>query len=251
MSQVVMRWLTVCCLVAGCGVRLEGGPGTTPDDAGPILDTQLPMDPDAPVARCSGRVVYLNFEGQALTRGAPSDSTMNRASWMTITSGAAPRYQSGLATRDQLIATIVAGVRQQLSSFPITVTTTRPTTGRYVMIVYGGLRDAVGSNYTNGVNTLDCGDSATKNDLAWISDNVMTAQHAINVSLGAIGFGIGLTATTDPADCMCGWANGCARNDTQQCRLSTMINRDPNAQQLCPGVSTQNEVGAFDAAFCQ
>src|SRR5262245_39728508 len=90
MSQNVMRRLLLCWLVAGCGVRLDGGPGTTPDGTGGPIDTQMPPDPDAPMARCSGRVVYLNFEGQALTRGAPSDSTMNRASWMNITSGAAP-----------------------------------------------------------------------------------------------------------------------------------------------------------------
>jgi hypothetical protein len=242
-----MKWLLLCCLVSACGVQLEGRTNAGTDGALPGDGNQ--GGSDAP--RCSnGRVVYLNFEGQTLMDAPASDAMQNRASWMTIPQGTAPRYKAAAADRDQQIQAIVGGVRQQLSSFPITVVTTRPATGPYVMIVYGGTRDLVGSNYGSAVNELDCTD-AQKSDVAWMSDNVSPIQRVVNYSIGAIGFGLGLTATTDPRDCMCGWANGCAQDQTGPCRLSQMIARDPNATQRCPGVTSQNEVAAFEAAFCQ
>jgi hypothetical protein len=118
------------------------------------------------------------------------------------------------------------------------------------MIVYGGVYTQVGSRYTGAVNTLDCGD-AQKSDLAWISDNVSPTQRIVNFSVGAIGFGLGLTATSDPLDCMCGWDNGCISDNSVPCKLSPMITRDPNANQKCTGLTSQDEPATFDAAFCK
>src|SRR5262249_32738520 len=147
---------------------------------------------------------YLNFDGQALIQGA-SDATLDRAQWMNMPTGLAPAYRLMDTNRDQAIQTIVDGVTAQLSQFPITVTRMRPSSGHYVMIVYGGDQTDVGSNFGAAVNQLDCGDTHP-NDVAWISDNV-TGQRAINATIGAIGFGLGLTATTDIHDCMCSWDN--------------------------------------------
>jgi hypothetical protein len=245
-----MKGIALLCLAAAaCGVQIDGRPGSTPDGP-PSGDGPITGDPDS-APRCSnGRVVYLNFEGATLTRAAVSDATQNQASWMNISQGTAPRYKSGAANRDQQIQAVVDGVRAQLSSFPVTVVTTRPVSGPYVMIVFGGIATQVGSNYGGAVNTLDCGD-AQKSDLAWISDNVSITQRVVNFAVGAIGFGIGLTATTDPLDCMCGWDNGCIQDQSAACRLSPQIVRDPGANQVCAGLTTQDEVAAFDAAFCR
>jgi hypothetical protein len=70
------------------------------------------------------------------------------------------------------------------------------------MIVLGGTANQVGSRFGGAVNTLDCGDAA-KSDVAWISDGVSPNQRVVNFAVGAIGFGLGLTATSDPLDCMC------------------------------------------------
>lgn len=239
---------------AACGVRIGDGNGgiggtdasTNGGDGGVQTDAAAP---DAP-ACANGRVVFLNFDGVTLTQGTPSDATQNRARWMNLAQGTAPRYKTAVANRLQLIQDVTDGVRAQLSSFPVTVVTQRPAAGPYVMIVLGGVASQVGSNYGAAVNQLDCGDTA-KSDVAWISDNVGPTQRVVNTAVGAIGFGLGLTATTDPLDCMCGWANGCASDNTVACRLSPMINRDPAATQLCPGLTTQDEVAAFTAAFCQ
>jgi hypothetical protein len=244
-TPIVMRSIALLCLVAGCGVRLEdSGAGFS---AGPDGGGGTPGDSRV----CSnGRVVYLSFEGETLASAPASDATQNRASWMTIAQGTAPPYRAGTNNRNQQIKAITEGVRAQLSSFPITVVTQRPAAGPYVMIVFGGSASDVGSKYGGAVNTLDCGD-AQKSDVAWISDGVTPTQRVVNFAVGAIGFGLGLTATTDPADCMCGWDNACTSDNSGACQLSPTIARDPAANQLCPGLTTQDEVDTFDAAFCR
>ena len=147
------RWTALCCLAAACGVQIEQRSGANPD-LDPPADGPA-SQPDTAPACSNGRVVYLNFEGATLTAAAASDATQNRASWMQISSGTAPRYKTAAADRDQLIQAIVDGVRGQLSSFPIAVVTQRPVTGPYGMIVYCGTYTQVGSRYTSAVNTLD------------------------------------------------------------------------------------------------
>lgn len=239
-------------LCAACEASIDGGrrnnvltdASTSGDDGS--TTTQIDAAPT-----CSSRVVFLNFEGQTLQDALASDATQNRASWLNKASGTATPFLTGVGNRAQIIADITAGVRSALSQFPITVVTVRPATGPYVMIVYGGNATDVGSNYGFAVNELDCNESE-KSDVAWISNNYTTTLRHVNTTIGAIGFGLGLTATNDVNDCMCGWANGCIKDHSQPCTLNTNIARDPGAQQTCAGAgATQNEVAAFTAAFCQ
>lgn len=235
--------LVAALLCSGCQVRISDGLGTNP----PEVDA----DPggDAMPVSCTSRSVYLSFEGETLTRGR-SDATTNQAEWMQIAQGTAPPYLAASATRSATIQAIVDGVRAQLAQFPITVVTTRPASGSYVMIVFGGRAAAVGSRFGGAVNRLDCDDSRP-NDVAWISDSVAPVQRVVNTALGAIGFGLGLTATSDPTDCMCGWDNACSSDNTVACRLGSPIARDPAANQICAGATSQDEVAALRAAFCQ
>ncbi len=194
------------------------------------------------------RSVYLNFEGQALTRATASDATQNQAAWMNKANGTAPAFRAGSGNRAADITQITNGITMGLVGLGVTVVTTRPTTGPYMMVVFGGAAAQVGSDYTGAVQKLDCG-NAVPSDVAWVADGVTPNQRVINFALGAIGFGVGLTATNDPNDCMCGWANGCQQT-TNACSLSANINRDNGAQQTCPNVTTQNEPQAIDQAFC-
>lgn len=251
----MMAWLAS--LPAGCGAQVIDGRTHAPD-AAPADAAEIDAPPDdadvvpidAAAARCASRTVFLNFDGQALQKG-PSDATTNSASWMQGNTGTAPPYLNGNGNRDATIQAIVNGVRSQLSQFPITVVTTRPNTRSYVMIVFGGQMGQVGSRYTGAVNTLDC-DDLRPNDVAWVSDSVAPTQLAINYAVGAIGFGLGLTATTDSNDCMCSWDNQCQPNGNAPCRLGAPIARDPNAAQRCPTASpSQDEVATFHKAFCE
>jgi hypothetical protein len=69
--------------------------------------------------------------------------------------------------------------------------------------------------------------------------------------IGAIGFGLGLTGTSDPLDCMCGWDNPCQANNAVACTLGSPIARDPAARQRCAGTTTQDEAATLRAAFCR
>ena len=250
-----MRCFVVLLLaLCACEARVSPPTGLGPDSGTPPGDgpgAGTDTGGDGPAACSNGRVVFLQFEGQALTDAATSNAKQNQASWMTIANGTAPPYHQGSGTRAADIQAIVDGITQQLSSFPITVVTTRPTTGDYVMIVYGGQASNVGSRFSGAVQELDCGD-ANRNDVAWVSDGVSPTQRIVNFSVGAIGFGLGLTATSDPNDCMCGWDNACQSDNSAACNLTENITRDPNANQLCAGAgATQSETTAFDIAFCQ
>ena len=233
--------LAMALLCSGCQAQISDdlGANVSGADAGPNGDA----------AACASRSVYLSFEGQTLTRGR-SDATTNLAEWMQIDQGTAPPYLAGIANRAATIQAIVDGVRAQLAQVPVTVVTTRPASGSYMMIVYGGRAAAVGSRFGAAVNRLDCDDSRPS-DVAWVSDSVSPVQRVVNTTLGAIGFGLGLTATTDPGDCMCGWDNACSSDNTVACQLGSPIQRDPAANQLCPGVTSQDELATLRAAFCR
>jgi hypothetical protein len=248
----------VICLLTACGAGIGANNGDddggdddqSPVDAGDEADIDAP-DVDAAPACFNGRVVFLSFEGESLTQATPSDARLNRAQWMTIASGTAPPYRAGAADRATQIQAITDGIRNQLSTFPITVVTTRPQTGEYMMIVYGGQPNQVGSRFAGAVQQLDCNDALTRNDVAWVSDAVDGTQRIVNFSVGAIGFGLGLTATTDPKDCMCGWDNNCTSDNSVACTLTEGIARDPDARQRCANVTTQDETTTFKNAFCQ
>ncbi|MDQ3295511.1 MAG: hypothetical protein M3619_02925 [Myxococcota bacterium] len=240
-------------LCAACQASIGGAgddePGT-PDAGTPVDATTITTDAPTANACPNMRRVYLNFDGVALTDAAASDATLNRASWMQIANGTAPPFRQGDANRAQVIADITAGIKAQLAAFPIEVVTQRPAGGLYVMIVFGGTNTQVGSRFGGAVNELDCDDSE-KSDVAWISDGVGSVQRNVNFAMGAIGFGLGLTATTAPTGCMCGWDNDAVCDNTVPCQLSASIERDPATRQPCPNVTTQNEVAAFAQKFCE
>jgi len=254
-------------LFAACGVQIGGSPTSGPDAGGGgdalAPDAESMIDPDMATApRCAnGRVVYLNFEGVTLARGT-SNAKINRASWMRDATATIPRWNTGSANLATDIATITAAVRTALTTGfpgPIEVVTQRPLAGEYVMIVYGGDAGDSSSRYGGAVNELDCDDSELS-DVAWIRDynDPVPTTAVVNATLGAIGFGLGLTATNDPRDCMCAWANSCQKDQSQVCRYTQGIARDPGqgnggtATQICTGApATQDEHATVHAAFCE
>lgn len=247
-ALIVVATLAIAALaVNGCGAQVPRNTisGVDADDSpdGP------PQPPDAKVC---ARKVYLSFGGESLMRAAASNAKLNQASWMTIANGAAPPYLQGNAGRDAAIAQITSDLTQRLAAFDIEVVTTRPTSGDYMMIIYGGQANQVGSNFGGAVQELDCNDAFARNDVAWVSDGVRPLNLVVNFSMGAIGFGLGLTATNDPAGCMCGWDNLCNPLVDQPCVLSSNIPRDPAANQVCNNAgATQDEIAAFTTTFCQ
>lgn len=248
-------------LLAGCFAKLESAPGSDdgddlPGDTSvdpPLLDADPGAEPDAAPAlpdapTCSERQVVLLFDGVQLTRG-PSNAAARTASWVGEANGATvatiPAYRAGDPNRAAVIAQITDRVRAKLAQFPITVATTAPATGDYVLVALGGTAQQSGSAYGIARNVLDCGNAAP-NDVSWIADATAVDQ-VDDVVMGAIGYGLGLGGTNDPGNCMCSWRNECQRQG--DCSLATSITavNDVCAQTPNP----QNQVAAFDAGFCQ
>lgn len=245
-------------VLAGCGAQLgdpSGGQNNGVDAGGSGsnnggTDSGTP-NPDGSTALCANnRKLYLNFDGQPLTRGAPSDAVQNRASWMGNTSATVPPYKQGDANRTLYIQQIVDGTKARLAGKPIVVVTTRPAAGPYVMVVLGGDQDIVGTIYSFATNQHDCGDTV-KSDIGWISD-APSVTYVPDLVVGTVGWGLGLNGTADPTGCMCGWANGCS-SAAGACTLSPSIATTAlsSPETPCPNQNPQNEVAAFSTGFCQ
>ena len=240
---------------SGCHAQLENQPGgiDAPGSNGSNrqdasrqtpLDSSTTMTPDAAAAACpTGRVLFLNFEGSPLIKAATSDATLNHASWMGVASVTMPGYLAGNANRAQLIIDVTNAVKAGLTNLPnISIVTTRPPSGPYVMIGFGGTEAMVAITYRFAVQQLDCTD-VVKNDLGWVFDDSGGTQQAANNAIGAVGFGLGLTGTTNTSGCMCGWLSNCVPT-AAACTLSTSIPALANCN-----MNPQNEVAAFQS-FC-
>jgi hypothetical protein len=214
------------------------------------IDARVRDAPPDANACPSGRVVFLNFGGDTLTRSAESDATADTASWVGMssdqTTGTLPEWRPTASDRTSQIATVVDELEAKFSTIAPTMqfVTTRPATGPYVMIGFGGSQNNVGVPYTTAVNHLDCGD-ANMNDVGWVFENVTDATSVVNFAAGAIGFGMGLTGTTDSNDCMCGWLTDCQASGAA-CTFSSAA----NAQIACAGETDPQDDTAILANFC-
>jgi hypothetical protein len=237
--------------LASCGVTQSQGPylrldatGNTTDSA--VNDAGTDAAVDAKV--CSnGRVIFLNFEGVGLSLAATSDALANRINWFN-NNVTIPRFRANDANRATMISDITRLARANLAQFPVTIVTTRPATGPYIMVTFGGARSLFNTTFP-AVTGLNCGDT-TKSSVGWIADDV-TAQQGANLVVSVAAIGVGLTGITEsqPRDCLCGWGGAvCTPDQTQACVLSTAVLRD----QRCPNeAASQNEVASFNKAFCE
>jgi hypothetical protein len=256
-----VRDLAIAVLMLGCQAHLGdhsiggndnvdasggGGGGGGGGGSGSGSNIGGGLDAGSGAAACaSGRVVFLEFEGATLTQAATSDATANKAVWLGVGSATMPQFRPGAADRATQIADTVADIKTALSGFPdIQVVTTRPATGPYFMIGFGGAHQTVNVPYTGAVNRLDCGDTATKNDLAYVFESASSPQVAANLAVGALLFGLGATGTTNSNDCMCGWLTNCQAT-TSACTISTNIT-------ATTGCNTPNPVDetTFLSKFC-
>jgi hypothetical protein len=254
-------------LALGCGARIgdsdqDNGFRTDASSGGGNVDAAngsssdaSNAQPDAGNVACpNNRKVYLEFNGVTLTQAATSNALTNLASWINNGTSQIPSWRPNSGTRAQDIANVIAGVKSRLANTPIEVVMTKPTTGPFVMIVFGGARTAdggsVGTPWSGATNEHDCGD-VVKSDIGWVAENVSIAN-AQDFAVGAIGWGLGLNGTTDPNGCMCNWANTC-QSAAGACTLSASIASTTSLAPgtTCPNQNPQNEVAAFSTKFCQ
>jgi hypothetical protein len=266
-----VRQLVLCALLAACDARLganasgeTGGNVDAPsgmssgDDSGVTSSddgggTMVSIDAPTSTSGCSnGRVVFLNFAGDTLTKAATSDATHDEAFWVGLSGGGQttatfPEWRPTAADRTTQIQEVVTTLQGIFGTIApsITFVTTRPAAGPYVMIGFGGTKAEAGVPYTGAVQTLDCGDT-NKSDVGWVFESEGSVIAAANAAAGAIAFGLGATGTTVPTDCMCSWLTQCTSNETAACSFSSAANAALN----CPNeTDPQNDVAVL-TAFC-
>jgi len=245
--------IVVVVVGVGCDARLGHPAGTSADSNNPGGSNDSgggsgDAGGSGAAACATGRVVYLEFEGATLAQtNTASDATQSKAVWMGVASATLPKFRPNAADRATQIADVVNLIKQKLSVAPeITVVTTRPAAGPYFMIGFGGVHQTVNVPYLYAVNRLDCGDTATKNDVAWVFEDSPTTQKTADFAVGSILFGLGATGTTDTNDCMCGWLTNCQPSNNA-CTVSPAI----SAAISCPNqTNPQNEVSILHS-FCQ
>lgn len=255
--EIAFGITTWSCAMFACGrfgfdtaPQVRDGPADSGrGDDGTMLDNRLPP-PDIPprpdAFACQPRMpVYLNFEGQTLTQGAP-DATANTAPWLAQSSVTVPAFAAGAPDRAQQIATLTAAFVETLAPSGVQIVTTRPAAPPYAMLIIGGALGTFGGASSGGFGIFDCMQQAT-HDIGWIADG-QPPQYTANLGAGILGMGVGLTGTTDPQDCMCGWGPPCALT-LSRCSFGTAVGRDTAT---CPALpATQNELATLRATYCQ
>jgi hypothetical protein len=243
--------LCVACGDDAVGPHPEAGNADAPFDAPIDGRADAPIDASPRDAyRCAtdsgapAHTIYLAVDGVNLVHGNCDDATTNCTSLISA-DVAVPPLLPGNANRGQIISDLVSQLQQTLLPYDVDVTTTRPATGPYMMIVVGGTCSQVtGSTLCSGIvtsfGTQDCGNQVPS-DIGLVFDlpNFTGARWA-NVVMFEIGFAIGADTTSVQGDCMCQSCGGLST----PCTLGI----DVPIFAGCSG-GTQDETRIFATAF--
>ncbi len=261
--STVARCALVAISVAACG---SGGRSF---DAGGSMDGPANIDaspPDAisadaacgvssPVCpRLCGsggaHTVFLNFNGVTMTKAAVTDATANESATIPMT-GTITAFHAGLPGRLTEIAEITSQVRQLLGPYDIDIVDTRPATGPYQMIVFGGNPQSLGyPSPADAVALGDCGDSVPS-DIAFLFDHFTTDETRLVSStvVGMIGINAGMPTSNEPGDCMCFNGSTCYMSSQTLCTFGVGVTVNPMSMCLSGTQSTLDEPAMFMAAF--
>ena len=219
-----MRMLIGFLLLASCG---NHGASTSDATQG-VDDVMLDVIETSDASVCEESMasgthkLFLAFEGLTLTPGR-ADATLNRAEFLEAPA-TIPAMYAGDQDRIAKLRAIACGIGAWLYPFDIEVVTSRPASGDYEMIVFGG--DAGQLGLQDGIRAAagtDC-TSSNHRDVGWVAENASGAlappEVAVNLAASVFGVGNGLDPSGDATNCMCymGTAQGC--DFAAQCSFS-------------------------------
>lgn len=176
-------------LVVACGD--DGSGDGDAIDAAPVQD-----------GRAMGTTtVFLNFEGAFLTKGVPDDPPNNVSGLIRPGGAMVPPWHDGMANREASIAAIAAGVRSRLAPYDIDVVTTRPGSGPYEMIMFGGhARDLFGAGPIDVFGGSQCGDDP---EVSYVTESVTDDEVAASLTVGVLAISREIPQTVQRGDCLC------------------------------------------------
>lgn len=196
-----------------------------------------------PKPASGAHVLFLQADGQVLTAG-PDDPATNTSQLVSGTT-TLPAYRAGDGARAAQVRAIVDEVKAVLAPYDVLVTTTRPASGGYDLVVLGGTATQAGLPAgVLGAAPVDC-TGARPHHVGLVFD-AATGHDAARQVIGALGLGHAVPASTDAGDCMC-VANAKCTALAAACTVGgpgTTV--DVNAG--C-GLTTVDEGGRFLAAF--
>ncbi len=143
-------------------------------------------------------VLFLNFDGADLISGGPDDARSN-VTTITNMAGPYPPYGENGAKRQA----VMQAVREDWSAYNAVITDRRPASGDYVMTMVGPGNPE--NDSTLGIAVLDCGDTRTRNNVAFAfhsSSDSHTATSTATTISQEIGHSVGLEHVDEASDIM-------------------------------------------------
>lgn len=234
-----MKLACLCILVVACG---ENSPGPQIVDA-----------PEAPEA--SGiHTVFLAFDGVSILKGTDDDATTNTTKTAAADGTVSPLF-AGDSTRATRIDSIVAEIRTGLTPYDIKLVTTRPDSGPYDMIVFGGTAQELG--YADNIALFalapeDC-DNVEPSSVGFVFEDAdpftNTPYEHAQMAMAVLALEHGLPVSREASDCLCYDVDLTKRCDhTQACSFGgagkTAYDLCDNAPTFDPNQAMLTEFGA-------
>ena len=155
------------------------------------------------------RAVYLNFSDgtENLTQVAVDDAPTNGSSVGMATPYPAfnwPSVATGATTRGEVVGRVVRQVHEIFLPYNVVVTTTRPASGPYTMVLIGGSPRDIGVDLNvAGLAYMDCGDQQKSNVVFAFSEAVRSSERGLATTIAQeAGHAFGLEHTAARRDIM-------------------------------------------------
>ncbi len=190
--------ITAAVLVSGCVI--DGGESSPPTP-------EPPVTPNPPTGTALARTLFVNAEGVLVRSAAADDATLDRSTIVDEDTSLRP-YLALDPARTSKIATIVGLIETTLASYDVTVTTTRPASGTYNMVV---LTDDGGSRI-GLVDSVYAIAPITCNSVPSVTSFVFTKggledHHIARAMIENLGLAAGIPHVSKADDCMYGGSN--------------------------------------------
>ncbi|HEX5058306.1 MAG TPA: hypothetical protein VFV99_03050 [Kofleriaceae bacterium] len=162
------------------------------------------MSPMTDAHPAAMHTLFVNFDGVLLTPCGTADARLN-CTGLVSTETMIPPFMDGNPARDAFIATILYPARKALARYSLDIVTTRPTSGDYYMMIYGGTPQLLGLPAANvGIAPFSCMPD-NHNNISFTFDR---GQAPTNIDyadgiLSDMGVFAGIPGTTVPGDCLC------------------------------------------------
>jgi hypothetical protein len=175
------------------------------------LATPIPIS-RADRASSSSQTVYLNFSDgtETLTLARADDAAVNQSSIIGVPQVAPypafawPPVTTGATTRGEVIRRVVRRVHELFLPYNVLVTTVRPATGPYTMVLIGGGPQDLGiTQRLGGVAYQDCRNQQQANVVFAFPETLRGSEHALAVTIAQeAGHAFGLEHTNNRRDIM-------------------------------------------------